>query len=403
VVNGVTIGTIFKEDNEPTEDNYAKLFKSVTFKLNASDRAKDSTANRNLSNQIYGGLVTVATDAEAIGFDNGDLAKETRVPRVHHLPETIEGVNSVVTGFAITTINNAPTNSIQVARDTAINTKSVYKVNLADTFLQWQKDLVAKIKTYVDSAAISGTVAIDAGPSLLNVVETPATGTDTKKFAIEVVVGVDTDWTFSSNSDTKIPSQKAVKTAIDAVLATVTSKAEQADMINVINILNTLTGGNPAVQAASQADLTALTGVVNSKLSKTSNDTASGIITFTQVPATPAAPVNGNDLANKNYVDGQLLNYYTKAQVDALLDAERARIALLETAVTNLQNQLNAIPADYYTKVQTDTLLANKSDITHTHTGVYHPYIVGGLSDERIIRNLSAVKVEQGIVVAIAT
>lgn len=403
VVNGVTIGTIFKEDNEPTEENYTKLFKSITFKLNASDIAKDSANNRNAQNQIYAGLVTVATDAEAIAFDNGDETKETRVPRVHHLPETVEGNNVVISGFAITTINAAPVNSVAVARDITNNTKSIYKVNLADTFLNWQKDNVAKIKDYVDSSAISGSVTIDSGPSLFTVNETPATGTDTKKFTVAITVGVDTDATLSSNSDTKIASQKAVKSAIDALAATIANKAEAVDVAALTTAINTLTGGQPAVPAAAASDLAILQSVVNTKLSKNSDDTANGIITFVQVPITNVAPTNSNHITNKAYVDGQLANYYTKAEVDSLFAVERNRISLLETAVASLQSQLNNLPSTYYNKTEVDTLLNGKSDVGHTHTGVYHPAVAGGLSDERIIRNLSAIRIENGIVVSIAT
>lgn len=405
VVNGEIIGTIFKEDNEPTEVNYLKLSRSAIFKLNAADRAKDET-NPDFTSpntgDVYGGHVTLATNNQAILRDNGNENLFSRVPRVSQLTEVGNSDSTVINNFAIDLIPDSPISPLSVERDITIITHSDYDVELNDDFWNWQLQTLDAVKTYVDTVDVTpGVVTVNPGGAGLSVITDPVTGTDTHRFTINLDIPVDNDPGLTANSDNQIPSQRAVRSYVDGVVLGVGGKADQVDLDALTTRVLLMEGATPE-EKVNLSDFVALSTIVGNKLSSINDDTAAGVITFTQVPNTPVLPVNPNDIANKNYIDTTLLNYYTQAEVDALLAIERLRLDALEAQVADIYSQLAAIPNDYYNRIQVDALLDDKSDITHTHDGVYHPFVVGSTGIEQLKR-ISQITLKDGIVTNIVT
>src|SRR5574343_113161 len=409
LVNGVSIGTIFNANDEPSQANYQKLFQSVTFKLNAADRAAEQPPSFTAYSNYYGrtiedvkmGSVTVSNDIQAKALDDGDTLKYTRVPRVHQLSSVSEGNTLQILNFDLATILANPQLMTTVVINPSVSTRNDYQIKLSDAAMNWLKRAFDALKAYTDTVQVTAGSAqtLGATPSQVIVNVTSRTSTNSNQLEINVVIGLDTDVTLSTDSNNVIPSQHAVKLYVDNVLLGLSLKADQVDLLALENRVNIMQGSAApsATLKANDSDLQALASLVAGKLSKVTNDTANGVITFVQSPIVPL-PTTGLQAANKDYVDNRLLNYYTKAEVDALLDIERSRIASLEVTVNNLVNTIANFPSNYYTKPQVDTLLSTKSDVTHTHTGVYHPFVAGAYTGDVTLKQLSQAQVTQGIV-----
>jgi hypothetical protein len=320
IVDGINYPIIFKQDGTKIpkfdDDTYIKLFKSVPFKLNQSDRAKDSDHPNYFQNEgdpnegVLQGLVTVATDVEAKAFSNGDEALYTRVPRVSQLPSVGEDTGTLQLSsvdFDITLIPQSPSNWINVRIDPAEDERNNYLLRVENDVLNWLRDSFDAVKQYVDSnEVIDGGITItSAAPSDIAITTVPATSTDTTKWEVAVTIGLDDDGTLAQNSTTRIPSQRAVKSYVDNTVVGINLKASQADLLALALRVDTMQGGTGASLKANQSDFLLLQAEVANKLSRTVNDTALGVITFNQVPLTIADPVSNNGLARKLYVDNR--------------------------------------------------------------------------------------------------
>lgn len=396
VVGGIVIPTIFIENAEPSAVNYMKLFKSIPFKLNQSDRARDDqdalaiTAN----GDFIQGLVMLATDAQAKTNDNGVINLYSRVPRVSHLPTAIAGLTTLYSGFKISTIDTTPADTIAIRVNPAVNSRNEYEFVLSDSYLDWVKQTIADTKDYVDTITLTDLgVTTDASlPSSLDIQVTPPTGVATKQFTFQLNIQPETNPLLGVN-DNAIPSQRAVKTYVDNLALNIASKADLADVTALTLRVDALETGKADVSVTD-----ALLVAIGTKLSKTNNDTAAGVITFTQSPLVPL-PTTANQAANKDYVDTELLKYYTKLEVDALLNIERNRITALETAINNIL----AMFVNYYTKGEVDGLLALKADLNHNHDLDYHPLVANGTTGQIVLQRSSLVTMQNGIVTGIAT
>ena len=175
-INGTQRRQRLASGDFPSEAMFKKLIASSVFAIEKNDKAKDSLdANYSQNSIALGGHVTVATDAEAKGKDNGVESLYTRVPRTSQLP-SVEALNNIGdTNYAIFSLNGTfPLDSIEVTVDSAVPTRDNYLVGLSDTFVEWTETLVEEIKLYIDSIAITGGAVTYGGTNLITVNTTSA-------------------------------------------------------------------------------------------------------------------------------------------------------------------------------------------------------------------------------------
>jgi len=333
---GKVIGTIFKANNEPTDKNYLKLFKSILFKLNASDRAKDSDSleYKTSKGDVISGHVTISTAKESYNWEDGDVDKFTRTVRPSHLPEVDKLDADVLGDFAINTINGNPKDTIEInkteKKDSNNNLlRALYTVRLNFNFLSWIKDIVSKTKDYIDTYVLHGGVVTisNVDPNEISITDTPATNVASKQHEVNLRLFI------SDNSDL----------SADRVDVPVSERAIREHVLNAIN--------------------------------------SAGHLTISQL-------------------NTELTAYYTQTEVDNLLDIERTRITDLESRVAVLENFINIIlPDTYYTKIETDNLLDDKADINHNHDTTYHPLVASGLNGDLTLQRLSQATVQDGILI----
>lgn len=405
VVDGMTIGLIFLEDNEPSEEIYRKLFESITFKTNTSDRARTSNDPLSVYNgNPIAGLVQMSTDLEAKTGINGDVTKISRAVYPSQLPSVIATPIGLTKTFDIGLIPTTPVEwlGVTIQPDT---TKNVFGVSLSPFGLDWLEAAFNATKQYIDTVnVVAGSVLnTPSGMSALSITVTPATDTNTKSFLVSLLIGLDNDPFLVSNAANVIPSQQAVKTYVDNSISMINAKADQADLLALEARVFTMEGGTP-VHKATQADLLALTNIVNTKLSKTTNDTANGVITFVQSPIVPSG-ATGSDAINEADVVLKLANYYTKLETDNLLNVERVRISVLEGQIVSLQDQIQNLQNDlvsYVTLAQANTLFA---PLSHNHDTVYHPLVAAAVpfTGDVSLQRLSQARIEKGILIGLTT
>ena len=110
-------------------------------------------------------------------------------------------------------------------------------------------------------------------------------------------VALDTDTALTADSDSKIPSQKAVKTYADTKQASLGFTAE-----NVANKDTTTTLGTSDTYYPSQK---AVKTYADTKVALTGDQTIAGVKTFSSFSITPSTvPTTDYQVANKKYVDG---------------------------------------------------------------------------------------------------
>lgn len=395
-INGVEIGTIFKENNEPTEINYQKFFNSVLFSLNNSNRAKDSTKNKTSKGNIKGGHVTIATNQEAVAKDNGDEILETRTVRPSQLPETVEGTNTANNTYSFNDIDQIPNDCIQVTKNTAVTTHSSYKVNLKDSFVNWLRDVITVIYEYIGTLLVQeGEVTVTNGTGKVDIEKLDQTSTAAQQFKVNVRVPADNDATLSANSDDRIASQKAVKTYIDQIASQIDDKADAADLTQIQQDIVDLQN-----EKVNQTSFDLLAVQVANKVSLTGVETIADTKTFTSSPNIPN-PTNGTHAVNKDFLTTTLTEYYKRTEVDALILTMQQQIDMLELNITNLNTQITSLIADSYTRTQIDTLLATKSDTTHNHNDLYHPRIANAVTGNHTLKYATNITVNNGILTAI--
>lgn len=117
-------GSRFLKEDEPTEENYRNLLKSVPFFEEQEDRAKSSQQ----------GLTHAATNDEAKSFDEVETATKTKVVQPHQLPELSEETQ------LISTINNVPEfndSIVEASIDAGQTKRNSYILRLKSTFIAW--------------------------------------------------------------------------------------------------------------------------------------------------------------------------------------------------------------------------------------------------------------------------
>jgi len=227
-----------------------------------------------------------------------------------------------------------------------------------DTRIATQK----AVKTYVDtSAAAINAVLLTGNQTILTgiktfvvspVVPTPTTEyqASTKKYVDDKFSGLlSTDGTLADNSDAVAPTEQAVKTYADTKL----SKTANDTAAGIITF--TLSPKVPTPTAVNDA---ATKAYADTKLSKTVNDTAAGIITFTLSPKVPA-PTAVDDAANKKYVDdhaGDEADLTVTPPIEATVTAKVVNVA------TTLSMPAATAEADGYLKKGDWTTFNNKQD-----------------------------------------
>ncbi len=401
IVDAVTIGTIFLEDNEPSQDNYLKLMKSTTFKLNQSDRAKDSDDVDYLTpvGDIVQGLVTVANNSQAISRDDGIITTYTRVPRTHHLTSASDRSQTISdSNINIDLIPSYVGNIVESPLNLGITTRSDYQPGFSSPFITWYETSLNHIKTYIDTVDVTaGAVTLSGTPSAITINKTNASGVNTNLFEVTLNLQLSTDDTLAGDSDTTAVSESAVKGYVDTQVVGIASKAEQADL-DIAEARITVLEGASAAEKADKTLVDALIVTVDGKAGIADNETITGNWTFSNVIAAATAPTAGNHLTNKSYVDTSLLNYDTTVVIDGKLDVERARIAANENNITSIQNDISS---NYYTKAEVDALLALKSEITHTHPTLYQPLVSPAFSGAVTLKGASRIEVSNGVVTSI--
>jgi len=264
-------GIIFNETDHPTEKIYKKLFKSVLFKLNKEDRAKDSThpnykskgGSHPDSMLIQGGHVTLATDEESYNFDNGDENTYSRVVRPGQLPSVIDLDTTEIQTFNISQVPSNPNNGIDVIKrlleytdpSDNLNKRADYQVKITDQWASWLKTAFDGVKVYAD------TVDVDAGLLTANGSNTPnhtisvqyieATSSNMPKFIIDANIAVDDNVALNSaESQNIIPSMNAVKTYVDTKLLQYYTKTEVDSLIaGLSSTITTLQASVSALEA----------------------------------------------------------------------------------------------------------------------------------------------------------
>jgi hypothetical protein len=366
LIGTIRYPTIFKTSNtglEPVFDDnvWQKFLKSITFKLNAADRALDSDDPRYLSQvqiapgnpantRVMQGLVTVSTDDEAKAWDDGDTMKYTRVPRVHQLPEVSADITTSIPSpaFAIQLIPASPTQLMRVTIDNTVGTHNKFLVAWSDFATDWLRDSFDAIKTYVDTVLVyKGLNAVTingvsgGGTSDINIAVTAPTPTDTRKFDISLDLVIDDDPTLSAQSKNVIPSQKAVFTFATNLLVGINTKADKTVVDALILRVDTMEGGTGATLKANKTALDAVIADVANKLWKNQDDTMDGNLSLTAGKhiILLAPPVNPNDGTNKLYVD-------TQDNKLVPLDGSRPMTGLLRL-FGNPVNVLDAVPRQY--------------------------------------------------------
>ena len=151
---GNIVNTVFVEGGYPSETMFKKLFNSIVFKLNPSDRAKDSAdpSQKSPTGDIYGGHVTVSTNEQAKSYSNGDLNKETRVPRVSQLPAVNSSETIDYTHVNVMDIEKAPLENINITIDATVTERNLFRVMFSNKLLLYLNDAFIKTKNYIDSS-----------------------------------------------------------------------------------------------------------------------------------------------------------------------------------------------------------------------------------------------------------
>lgn len=406
-------GIVFKDGHDPNQQVYEKLFKSITFKLSANDRARDTDDPDHISptGDFYSGLVTVATDAQATSWDNGDESLYTRTVRPSQLPHVEEGDTPSEDNFFLLAIPNSPITNIFVELDPANTTRNNYQVSVHDNMIQWLRqsfDILANYTNTID--VIEGTVTTDGGANIVGTTGTSRFVVDTvagnqsvaNQFTLNLELFLEDDVTLALDSSVRIPSQHAVKTYVDNLFTSIAPVPTQAEVDLLRTRIDIMEGAaSPsATLKANQADLLALENeVFNNRLSSLNDDIANGIITFVQSPLVPTG-ATGLEAINYDDMVTFVTNYtYDKAYIDAL----EARIAQNETDIINLQTQITTIMTtfgDYWTKAESDLRYA---PINHNHDTVYHPLISAGITGDYVLKQKSLVSIVNGIVTNAAT
>ena len=139
------VGNRFLKFHYPNQDVFTKLFRSITFKLNPEDRARDTDDSEYLTaqsrNEMFGlqGLTTIATDPQAKSFDNGAIENYTRTVRPSQLPETKAKqptINSYDQSTGLTSVMES-TIASSTFEDTNCLKRNVYRVGLTQQFFDW--------------------------------------------------------------------------------------------------------------------------------------------------------------------------------------------------------------------------------------------------------------------------
>jgi hypothetical protein len=107
---------------------------------------------------------------------------------------------------------------------------------------------------------------------------------------------LDTDGTFTADSDDRVPTQKAIKTYLDANLSGLGYTPE-----DVANKDTTVTLGSSDTKYPSQK---AVKAYADTKIGLSGDQTVAGVKTFSSFPVTPSTiPITDYQVANKVYVD----------------------------------------------------------------------------------------------------
>lgn len=289
--NGKPVGTIFLEDDETSDDNYKKLFKSILFRLNPSHRAKDSNSvdYKSKKGDVVSGHVTVATNKEAYEWDNGDCDAYTRTVRPEQLPEVNEKDADYIGDFAINTINPNPKDTIDVEKEERTDNdgnllRALYTVRLKFDFLAWIKDITAKTKSYIDSYILHGgeVTVSNTNPNAISIDTINATNVASKQHEVHLNLFVSDNSDLSAVRPDVVVSENAIHQAIQTEIAN-SGHVTNLDLTNALS--------NYYTQAEVDAAITAVTDPLEARI--TALESAIAAIDLTQ--------------------------FYTQAEVDALL------------------------------------------------------------------------------------
>jgi len=251
---------IFIDGGKPDGLIYRKFMDSALFKLNSGDRAKDSADPNYRSNigDIAGGHVTVATDAEAKAFQNGNELEQTRVPRVSHLPETVQRIVQPITNFTISQVPDTPDREINVEIDSTETERNKYLLSLSTGMRNWLEGAVTGIKQYVDSNEVfSNGFQIMSGSdnetanSTIAIQTVDANETDTTRYGLQIQLHVSDDETLAGNNTGTVVSERAIRQYVTDTVGDIDALTAR------VNIIATGNAGSdtPTVRKADFVDL----------------------------------------------------------------------------------------------------------------------------------------------------
>lgn len=141
---GDTVPTVFVENGEPTVEVFQKLVASVPNILDSTSIAQEEPSSFSANSTFYGasqgdvksGLVTIATDDQAVNKQNGTTSSYSRVVRPSHLPSVSSGTYSSTVQWP-SVLDNPPTNHVTITENSGVTSRSDYQVVLSDDLMQW--------------------------------------------------------------------------------------------------------------------------------------------------------------------------------------------------------------------------------------------------------------------------
>ncbi len=129
---------VFKDGDYPDEDVFRKLFSSVIFGLEASDRAKATGENSQVSftgeEKVLGGHVTIATDTEAKAFSDGTKSLYTRTIRPSQNNECLDSNQE---SFQVSNLQYSGKALAMENKATASDPRNKYAYRMEKALVNW--------------------------------------------------------------------------------------------------------------------------------------------------------------------------------------------------------------------------------------------------------------------------
>lgn len=107
-------------DHKPSESTFQDLVDSVVFKQEEATDKATTTA---------GGIVRIATDAEAKARNNGTTASYSRVVQPSHLPSIAAATNQTISDFTGITVESV--------LDGTVTSRDEYQIKFSSAFITW--------------------------------------------------------------------------------------------------------------------------------------------------------------------------------------------------------------------------------------------------------------------------